>query len=68
MQIVNNFHKLKDEFKTDTGLDANTNLSLYIAYYQGRFSDMAYQATAHLLNRMDTLPDAIGKSLTAYQK
>ncbi len=63
-EILNNFPKFKDQFKTDTGLEYNKeNMSLYIQYFNSRMNDMAYQTTHllthQLLNKLNFLPGEI---------
>lgn len=59
--LLNNFNKLKDNFKSDTGLEANKeNMSLYIQYYNARMNDMSYQIihefATQYINKTDQLP------------
>jgi hypothetical protein len=62
--ILNNFLKLKDDFKADTGFEFNKeNMSLYIQYFNARMNDKSYQTihtlTEKLINKIDFLPDQI---------
>lgn len=53
----------KKIFKEETGLDANTNVSDYIAYYNARVNDEAVQVllgvTTALLDKLDELKDEL---------
>lgn len=59
----NNYGKLKEDFKNDTGLDANKSIPEYIAYYNARMNDKQYQMDFQLaeifLNKIDQIPDII---------
>lgn len=59
----NNYSAYKADFKTDTGLDAKTHIAEYIAYYNARINDMAYQhnfqLANYIINDLSHLPDTI---------
>lgn len=61
--IYNNFDKLKKDFKTDTKLDADQNMTDYIAYYNARMNDNSFQTlhilTTQVMNKLDFLPKEI---------
>ena len=64
IKIENKFLKLKEEFKSDTGLEFNKeNMGLYIQYFNARCNDMSCQViqglTHQLLNKLDFLPSDI---------
>lgn len=63
IKIQNNFSKFKADFKSDTGLDADKEIGLYIQYFNARMNDMSYQVihgVSHLLlNKIDFLPSSI---------
>ena len=50
---INNFKNLKNDFKLDTGLDADKELALYLAYYNARMSDMNYQINHELTKLLE---------------
>lgn len=51
----NNFSKFKDSFMADTKLDADTNMQLYIAYYNARMADINWQASVKVLFELEQL-------------
>lgn len=61
--IQNNFNNLKQDFKKDTGKDADTNIELYIAYFNARMNDRIMQynhiLVTELANGLKILPDNI---------
>lgn len=64
IQIENKFLKLKEEFKSDTGLEFNKeNMGLYIQYFNARCNDISCQViqglTHQLLNKLNFLPGDI---------
>ncbi|MGF7074764.1 hypothetical protein [Mucilaginibacter sp. 3215] len=74
--IQNNFNNLKDDFKKDTGKNADDNIELYIAYFNARMTDRIMQ-TNHIMvnelaNGLHILPDAIvrrmAEMITALKK
>lgn len=61
IQIENKFLKLKEDFKSDTGLEFNKeNMGLYIQYFNARCNDISCQViqglTHQVLNKLDFLP------------
>lgn len=59
----NNYDKFKQDFREDTGLNPNTDIAEYIAYFNARMNDKNYQMSFQLaeifINRLDALPDTI---------
>ena len=59
IEFKNNYQTLKDEFKNDTGLSADKDIAVYIAYINARMTDNLYQLNYKgleiLLNKIDEL-------------
>ena len=59
--IENKFLTLKDEFKSDTGLEFNKeNMEFYTQYFNARCSDITcqviYGLASNLFNRLNEMP------------
>ena len=52
LELKSNFDTFKADFKKDTGKDANTNIDLYIQYYNGRINDYNMQISLKSLSQM----------------
>jgi len=67
LKFINNYDKLKQEFRKDTKLDPDKNVSEYIVYFNARVNDMTYQFHFQLANRylneISDLPSKIGRSV-----
>ena len=48
----NNFDAFKKDFKTDTGLKAEDNMSLYIQYVNARLMDCSMQINQNILDEI----------------
>lgn len=59
-KIKNNFNNLKSDFKMDTGMDADSNMEVYISYFNARMSDKIMQSNylilSEMVNKIDQLP------------
>jgi arginyl-tRNA synthetase len=63
VQLVNNFAKFKPEFKIDTGLDADQNMSLYVQYVNARLADYNIQMSVHTMGEIIKLPGSLAASV-----
>ena len=59
INIKNNYGTYKIEFRTDTGLDADENVSEYINYFNARMADINQQLLIALTNKVDLMPDTV---------
>ncbi|GAB4337593.1 MAG: hypothetical protein OHK0038_16030 [Flammeovirgaceae bacterium] len=65
VQLVNNFAKFKPEFKIDTGLEADQNMSLYVQYVNARLADYNIQMAVHTMGEIIKLPNSLAASVKA---
>jgi hypothetical protein len=63
--LKNNFKAYKQDFKADTGLDADSNMALYINYVTARNSDYNMQIFNLVYSELKFLPDYIGTKVAS---
>ncbi|MDZ7775963.1 MAG: hypothetical protein U5L09_10410 [Bacteroidales bacterium] len=59
IDLKNNFGNFKQDFKKDTGLDADQNMDAYIQYVNARLADYNFQMNWEIMNELINLPDLI---------
>lgn len=47
-----NFTNLKEVFKRETGMDASTNMEIYISYFQAKMADNQMQIMGLILQEL----------------
>jgi hypothetical protein len=52
MNTSNNFEKFKADFEKDTGHKVETNIEMYVQYYNARINDINMQMTHMLLEEL----------------
>ena len=53
IELISNFENFKQDFKKETGLEANNNVEMYLTYYNGKCADISMQLLLKLLEKND---------------
>ena len=60
----NNYNRFKEDFKTDTGLEAESNIQTYISYYNARIADNTLQILSFLTKSISSTNTNLEKIIT----